>query len=273
MKYPYGRNIIITGASSGIGLASAEVFAKSGYCVWALSRRAKPMRTKKCGAGKIIEYPCDVTSEESVKCAMEIATAKQNIGIVLHSAGIGISGAAEDTEELAVKAQFETNFFGVLRINRYILPHMRNNGKGLVIVMSSVAAQTPIPFQSHYSSSKSALETYAQALRMEVKPFGIKVAIVEPGDTKTSFTQERQKNISSGSAYFEACNRAVSKMEKDEQNGHSPYKPAVAALKISERNNPPIRNVVGGGYKTLMILKRILPDSLVEYAIEKIYLV
>ena len=188
MRYPYGKAILITGASSGIGRAAAELFADAGYTVWAGSRHCEECVEKRLGGGEIRSLQMDVCNEDSTRRAVERAVSEGGLGIVLNCAGMGIAGPAEDTFEEAVRAQFEVNYFGTLRVNRMVLPYFRAQGKGLVLVMSSVAGRVPIPYQSHYSSSKYALDAYVEALRMEARPFGIRAALIEPGDTKTGFT-------------------------------------------------------------------------------------
>lgn len=188
MRYPYGKAILITGASSGIGRAAAELFADAGYTVWAGSRHCEESVEKRQGGGEIRSLQMDVCNEDSTRRAVERAVSEGGLGIVLNCAGMGIAGPAEDTFEEAVRAQFEVNYFGTLRVNRMVLPYFRAQGKGLVLVMSSVAGRVPIPYQSHYSSSKYALDAYVEALRMEARPFGIRAALIEPGDTKTGFT-------------------------------------------------------------------------------------
>jgi len=217
MRYPYGNSILITGASSGIGLAAAHLFAQAGYTVYAASRHCD-----EATEGPTINVKMDVCDEASVLRAREIIEARGGVGILLHCAGMGIAGAAEDTPEEAVRAQFEVNYFGVLRVNRVFLPMLRGRGGGLVLLMSSVAGRVPLPYQSHYSATKYALDTYTESLRMEGARFGLRAALIEPGDTKTGFTQARRMAIPGGSPYAGNCESAVARMAKDEQNGAAP---------------------------------------------------
>lgn len=206
-----------------------------------------------------------------MKAAVDSILQSGPIGIVLHSAGMGIAGAAEDTPDDAIRAQFDVNYFGVLRVNRHVLPAMRAQHNGFVIIMGSVAGRIPIPFQSHYSSSKYALDAYAEALRMELHPFGIPVSLVEPGDTKTGFTQNRQNASPADSPYTHNCESAVARMARDEQNGVQPEKPAKAALQLAQRKRPPVRKTVGLPYKIVMLLRRLLPAGLFEAVLRSIY--
>lgn len=272
MKYPYGNKILITGASSGLGLACAEFFANAGYTVWGVSRSSDES-TRSCGEGVIHTAKMDVNNDESVKKTIgNILNEEKEIGIVLHCAGFGIAGAAEDTPIEAVKQQMETNYYGVIRVNAAIMPSMRSRKKGLIIVMSSVAGLISIPFQSHYSSTKYALEAYVEALRMESRPYGIRAVLVEPGDTKTAFTASRKMAIPENSVYKQMCEKAVGKMAKDEINGKPPVSAAKTAFKLAQRENPPIRKAVGFDYQILVVMKKFLPARLTEYILHKMYL-
>jgi short-subunit dehydrogenase len=185
---------------------------------------------------------------------------------------MGIGGAAEDTSQLNAEKQMKTNYYGVLRVNRILFPLMRTQKRSLVLVMGSIAGRIGIPYQSHYSSSKFALEAYVEALRMEGKQFGIHATILEPGDTKTGFTTNRKMVVPRNSPYAEQAFKAVGKMEKDELDGASPRLVAKTVAKLAGRKNPPVRKVVGFGYKVLLFAKRLLPDRVVELILTKMYL-
>ena len=184
---------------------------------------------------------------------------------------MGIAGPAEDTFEEAVRAQFEVNYFGTLRVNRMVLPYFRAQGKGLVLVMSSVAGRVPIPYQSHYSSSKYALDAYVEALRMEARPFGIRAALIEPGDTKTGFTAARRMAMPEDSPYRKACEGAIARMAHDEETGVPAAKPAQAAFRLAERENPPVRVTVGAMYQGVMALRKIIPARAFERILAAMY--
>lgn len=264
--------VLITGGTSGIGLACAELFARKGVIVYAASRHAKG-KIRHIGKGEIRPLALDVCEETSVSTAVgHILNEEGRIGTVIHCAGIGIAGAAEDTPIEAATAQMQTNFFGVLRVNRLVLPHMRQYSSGLVLIIGSVAGLFPIPFQSHYSASKFALDAYASALQMELKPFGIRVSMLLPGDTKTSFTAARQNACPLQSPYWEICYRSVAKMEKDEQKGRLPESCARIAFRLSQCDHPPLRTVVGIEYKLLAFAKRFLPDRFILFILSKMYM-
>lgn len=270
MRLPYGNRIVITGASSGLGRAAAELFVRNGFTVYALSRHAEETDFPNADE-RLIRINTDVTEEVSVHRAAEKVNLLGGTGILLHCAGFGIAGAAEDTSPEDVRRQFETNFFGVLRVNRAFLPAMRRNGGGLVLAVGSVAGIYPIPFQSAYSASKFALEAYMEALRMEAAHFGIRACIIEPGDTKTGFTAAREMALPENSPYAAACRESVHKMEQDESSGAAPSSFAKTALRLARKKNPKPRVVVGASYCLLVFLKRLLPGRTVDFFLTRLY--
>lgn len=272
---PYGNNVLVTGASSGIGLACLLLFSERGYRVWGVSRSGTANQAIPSGARL---SSMDVTDDSSVSEGIQRiwmeATAQtgEGIGTVIHCAGFGIGGAAEDTPVAEAMAQFETNYFGVLRVNQALLPLMRARGASLVIVLGSIAGRISIPFQSHYSASKFAIEAYIEALRMEGRPFGIKASVVEAGDTRTGFTGMRRLAIPTDSPYSLQARRSIEKMEKDEREGYPPSTVAKAVYRVALGKRPPVRTAVGFSYKVLMILKRLLPDRVAELVVGLLYL-
>lgn len=271
MKYPYGKEVLIVGASSGIGKEAVERFGKAGYTVWAVSRRMVPETITKDGY-TLHTLPMDVTDEDSVRtCTQTIRQMGGEPGILLYCAGIGIAGSVEDTPIDAVKRQMETNYYGFLRLLPHVMPSMRAKKNGLIMAVSSVAGLVSLPFQSQYAAGKYALEATVQALRNEAKPYGIRAALIEPGDTKTGFTAYRKMEIPEGSVYTDACNRAVARMVKDEQNGKSPATAAKVALKLAGKKNPPQHNIVGLDYTLLALGIKLFPAVLVEKVMGMLY--
>jgi len=272
MRCPYGKNAFLTGGSSGIGLAAAELLAENGYTVYAASRNPAPAPSSFPGGGAILPVKMDIRDPQSVEAAAEDVLSQADIGIVIHSAGIGIACPAEDFVSDAVNGLMETNFTGALMVNSRFLPHLRQRGRGLCVMVGSLAGIFPIPFQSHYCSSKAALDLYAAALRMELRAYGVRVGLVLPGDTNTGFTAARAYRIDEASPFYGACLKAVKKMEKDETGGRPPESAARAILRLCGRNDPPLRTVVGLDYKLLAFLRRLLPDRLVEAILRSMYL-
>ncbi len=263
-KCPYNKSVLVTGASSGIGMETADLFAMNGFKVYAASRHPR-----KTDNPSIVPIEMDVTDEKSVeRAAREIG----ELGVIVHCAGFGISGSAEMAPADRVRAQMETNYFGVLNVNRVFMPLLRRNRRSLVLITGSIAGLVPIPYQSHYSSSKYALEAYGKALRMEAGQFGVKVTVVEPGDTKTGFTKARTSDEPEGSPYFDQCRESVAKMAKDEQSGKPANTVANVFLRLAFRKNPPVSVAVGFEYKAIALLARILPTRLVNWLVKLIYI-
>ncbi|MFQ5417908.1 MAG: SDR family oxidoreductase, partial [Myxococcota bacterium] len=215
---------------------------------------------------------CD---DDSVQRAVDFVSKREGrIDVVVNNAGVGLAGAVEDTSVEEARALFETNFFGVLRVCRAVLPALRAQGSGLIVNVSSLAGLVTIPFQGFYSASKYALESISDALRMELRPFGVHVTLLEPGDFKTGFTQSRVFSTGSreGSAYRKRCELAVGVMERDEQNGADPRQIAVLLAKILADPSPRNRYPVGGLAQRLGVTaRRVLPSSLLEKAIRAVY--
>ena len=269
MKNLYGSHVFVTGASSGIGKAIAEGFARSGCIVTGTSRHCEEQTLSFPGGGALTMQRMDVTDEASVAAVLSQIP---RIDIAVLAAGMGVAGPAEELSPALARLQMETNYLGVLTVGHYILPKMRQQKNGLFLVIGSIAGRVSIPMQSHYSSSKYALEAYVDAVRMEMKDFGVRACILEPGDTRTGFTAARQTTVSPDSPYYEITLKSVRKMEKDEQNGRSPDSVARLALKMSRRKNPPARVPIGLEYKLLMFLLRLLPDRLKEAILRLMYL-
>ncbi len=276
MSRQYGNVVLVTGASSGIGESIARVLSQCGYRVYGTSRKPPAQVQDSVGAQecRVEMLQMDVRNEESVRLAIEkIIEAEGEINIVINNAGMGIAGSVEDTSSEEAFLQLDTNFLGVHRVVRQVLPYMRKQGRGLIVNMSSVGALFPIPYQSMYVAAKAALEGMSGSLRNELRPFGIKVALVEPGDTKTGFTGSRIFVEAGGedSAYSEYSKKSIAVMEQDEQKGPDPIVVARAVRKIIERRKPPVCVVVGMQYKLLVFLKRLIPRALESYIVGRMY--
>lgn len=258
-----GKIVVITGATSGIGRATAELFAENGAQVICIARRM---------AQDFYSIPADITDASAVKNAVaEIKEKFGRIDVLINNAGMGISGAVEDTEISDAHAIFELNFFGALNMIKEVVPVMRECGGGTIVNISSVAAELAIPFQSFYSATKAALSSLSSALRGELAPFGIKVCAILPGDVKTDFTSSRRKNACDNPAYGDRVTRSVAVMEKDERNGLPPRAIARIAVKLASHKNPPVKVAGGRKYALFLFLNRILPARLVSYILAKMY--
>ncbi len=266
MKKQSKQVVLITGASSGIGKATAIMFAKSGYSVYGVARRNFEIE----GVNTVLG---DVTSVDDAKRIIEYVTNREGrLDIIVNNAGWGISGSVEFSDPEDVKRLFDVNFMGAVNFNQQALPIFRKQKCGKIINISSVGSFIPLPYQAFYSATKAALDAYAKALRAEVKPFGITVTNVLPGDIKTGFTASRKKSEKdTQGVYKEREERSVARMEKDEQNGMSPDKVAKVIFKLSKRKNPPPHKVVGGMYKLIGFLAKVLPERFVLWIVSKLY--
>lgn len=280
MNKLYGDVVIVTGASSGLGKATAETLVNMGYKVYGTSRNVQaegfteiiPASSSSSGFLRMVQL--DICSDESVEKAVNtILKEEGKVNILINNAGFGIAGSVEDTTIDEAYSQFNTNFFGMLRMSRAVLPTMREQNKGLIINLSSVAGVISIPFQSMYSASKYAVEAVTEAMRMELKPFNINVSMVEPGDTKTGFTDKRKYVEASkeGSAYYDMFTKSITSMEKSEQKGPGPHLVVKEILRIINRKNPPVRATAGFSYKAIVFLKRLVPAKFIEFVVTKIY--
>ena len=264
--------MFLTGGSSGIGMATAVLLAENGYIVYFASRNPAAKVCRFESRGEIRPVALDVRDEASITMAAKSVLEQADIGIIIHCAGIGIACAGEEYRAEAIDDLMDTNFTGVLRVNSQILPHLRNRGCGLCIIVGSVAGVFSIPFQSHYCASKAALDLYAGSLRMELRSFGVRVSLLMPGDTQTGFTGSRRFEIKETSPFYNDCIRAVGKMEKDETGGKPPITSAYAILRLCGSKNPPARKIVGFDYKLLVFLRRLLPEKTIEFLIRAVYL-
>ena len=266
--------VLITGASSGFGKASADHLAQLGHRVYGTSRRASfPEATPERDYPRMI--PMDVCDDDSVDAAVKfVLAAEKRLDVVVNNAGLGIAGAVEDTSLQEGKDLFETNFFGVHRVCRAVLPTLREQRSGLIVNISSLGGLVTIPFQGFYSASKFALEALTGALRMELMPLGIRVTMIEPGDFITGFTDSRvfASQSSTNPTYQASCQRAVAVMEHDQQNGAIPIQLARTLATIMEKPSPRLRYAVGMPAQRLAVaLRRVLPDRLVEKALMAYY--
>lgn len=266
----YGKNVFVTGASSGIGQACAIAFAKSGCTVTGVSRNTEEKTEYFPGGGSLSLHRLDVTDEAAVR---KFADSLPGVDIAILCAGMGVAGPAETTPSEMTRQQMEVNYFGTINVAQPCLTRMRGQGKGLLIVIGSIAGRVSIPMQSQYSASKYALEAFTDAVRMEMKKYGVRACIIEPGDTKTGFTAARvTQDDSSAESYGSVLRKSVAKMASDEQNGRSPDSVARVALALAGRKDPPARVPVGMDYKALMVLLRVMPDKCKEYILSKLYL-
>ena len=256
---------LVTGGSSGIGLAAARALRDRGLTVFIVSRR--PFTEKG------LHHLCaDVADERQCAEAVEAVLRKAGrLDLLVNCAGFGISGAVEFTEPAEAKKQMEVNFFGCVNMTKAALSYLRERGNGHIVNISSVAAPAAIPFQAYYSATKAAINAWTAALANELRPYGVSVTAVQPGDIKTGFTAAREKSVAGDEAYGGRISKSVAKMEHDEQNGMDPAKAGAYVAKIALKKHPKPVYTIGFSYKAICILLKLLPSRLANWLIGKLY--
>jgi NAD(P)-dependent dehydrogenase (short-subunit alcohol dehydrogenase family) len=257
------RSALVTGASAGIGKACADQLHAAGWTVTGASRRGTT-------SGGWTPLVIDVDEDESVRDGVAgLLAASGRIDAVVAAAGWGLAGAVERCSIQEAKAQLETNFWGCVRVVQQVLPAMRAQRGGRIVLISSIGGVLGIPFQAFYSASKFALEGYGEALAYEVAPFGIHVTLVEPGNVKTSFTASRRMAAAGEQdpVYQAAVSQAVGLMERDETNGVPAGDVAAAVRRVLNSQRPPRRVSVGkAGERVGLVARRLLPFRVFEAA-------
>src|SRR5574344_276704 len=251
--------ILITGASSGFGKATAERLANKGYTVYGTSRTETSHQ-------KIHFLQMDVREPESVAHAVgQIMAQEGRIDVVINNAGMGIGGSLEMATTEEIQLQMGTNFMGCVNVCQQVLPIMRKQRQGRIINLSSIGGIMGLPYQGFYSASKFAIEGFSEALAAEVKGFGITVSMVEPGDFATNFTASRKNSTltAENEDYKESFRRGLSLIEKEENGGLKPDVLACTMEKIIEARKPRLRYVVANFEQKLsVLLKHILPGNM-----------
>jgi NAD(P)-dependent dehydrogenase (short-subunit alcohol dehydrogenase family) len=261
--------VVITGGSSGIGKAVGEFLTDKGFVVYGTSRN--PERTKD---SKFTLLQMEVTDAKSIQnFFQQVIQLTGKIDVVVNNAGIGITGPIEETPTEEIKKAFDTNFFGPIDVMKAALPQMRKQKSGLIINITSIAGYMGLPYRGVYSSSKSALEIITEAIRMEVKSFGIQVVNVAPGDFATNIASGRyHAPILDSSEYKISYGNTLKMMDEHVDSGSNPNQMAEAIYKIIQTPNPKIHYKVGAFIqKFSIVLKRILPDRLYEKILMKHY--
>jgi NAD(P)-dependent dehydrogenase (short-subunit alcohol dehydrogenase family) len=258
------QNVLITGASSGIGKATAWLFAEEGFRVFGTSRREHPDED----GVEMLEL--DVRSDDSAqRCVREVLTRAGQIDVLINNAGIEHVEIAEETAMEDARAVFETNFFGVVRMTNAVLPDMRAHRQGRIINVGSLAAWVGEPGEAFYSASKAALARYTEALRHEVWPFGIHVSLVEPGAVKTNLLQAA--SMPEGTIRdYEAVRRAARHtLHEALRQGDDPFQVAHLILQAARARSPRLRYGAGGEAHWIPYLKVLLPQRLFDYLLRR----
>jgi short-subunit dehydrogenase len=249
------NRVMVTGASAGIGRATAEQLAASGRSVVGLSRREVAIE----GMSWLAADLDTDAAEQAVTAGIERLG---GLDALVCCAGWGLAGSVEATTVVDARAQLETNFFGVVRATRAALPALRASG-GRLVILSSIGGIIGLPFQAYYSASKFALEGWAEALWWELRPQGVSVSLLEPGNFATGFTDARRSvGLGDEDPYASAQTTAIATMERDERGGQPPEVVARAVIKLLEQRRPPLRRSVGPASERVGLLaKRLLPQA------------
>lgn len=254
--------VLITGGSSGIGKSVGNFLHEKGYEVYGTSRNPDKI------TGSVFPLlPLDVRDTESIANAVEqVIQRSGKIDVLINNAGVGITGPLEEIPDTEIKNNFETNLFGPIAVMKAVLPHMRKQKSGLIINVTSIAGYMGLPYRSVYSASKGALELITEALRMEVKSFGVTITNVAPGDFATSIADRRyHAPLVKGSPYETSYGRTLATMNEHVDSGSNPDEMAEAIYAIMKTPNPDVHYKVGAFMqKFSIVLKRVLPDKVYE---------
>ncbi len=260
--------ILVTGASSGLGKASADKLVSEGHTVYGTSRSKEGM------LDGVFFLKADSSSDGDVRKAVDTVLEREGrIDVLINNAGMGIAGPFEFCTEEDCLRQMDINFMGAVRYARAVIPAMRRRRSGHIICVSSVGGRVGLPFQSMYSASKFAIEGWCEAMRLEVMQFGIKVTTVAPGDFHTGFTAQRKAvSEDNASAVYADYGRSLGIIEKNELGGLEPEVFAEAILKLTESSSPAYRRIVATFVQKLSVTARaILPGPVFAWIMKLYY--
>jgi NAD(P)-dependent dehydrogenase (short-subunit alcohol dehydrogenase family) len=257
---------LVTGASSGIGKATAERLVKAGYKVYGTSRRGA-----KTGQPAFEMLPLDVTSDESVATAVnELIRREGRIDLLVNNAGFGVApGGAEESSIEQARSIFETNFFGIIRMTRAVVPHMRKQRGGRIINIGSVLGFLPMPYGALYAATKHAIEGYSESLDHELRTRGIRVSVIEPAYTKTPFDANFMEPDAKLDEYREVRAAVTKRVKEVMATADQPGVVAEVVLKAAKAPRPKLRYTAGGLANRLRLLRRFAPAGLVDAGIRK----
>lgn len=260
--------VLITGASSGIGRACARNLVDQGYVVYGTSRSPQDVDS----VAGVEMLPLDVTQPNSPRRCVEIVLEREDrVDVLINNAGMVIHGSLEETRMEEVKTHFETNFFGAVRMINAVLPAMRQRCRGRIVNMSSVAGRIGVPFMGFYAASKFALEGYSQSLREELKPFGIKVVLIEPGFIRTPIGEHAMRPGEPLPAYDSQRERAWEAYESFLETAPEPGAVARTLARILDDPNPGFRYPVGSSAHLALALQSWLPDRVLRWGIRRAF--
>jgi short-subunit dehydrogenase len=275
--------IVITGATNGIGLATAKYLLEKGHTVYGIARHAYEGNDFVC-------YQADVNDSTAVSAIFEeIYHIEGHIDVLVNNAGFGIAGAIADASKEKMNAITQTNLVALADLCGKIIPYMRKNEigtknksvkkqspvnrgrRGTIVNISSVGGIMPLPYQAMYSATKAGVEVFSRALDNEVNDQKIRVCAVLPNDTKTGFTEARVVEANESAPNAERMRHSILKMEHDEQNGMPPLAVAKVVYKAISKRHPPLRMSVGFLSKLEVFLTRLLPVAVINKILKKMY--
>lgn len=256
---------IVTGASGGIGEATARALHSAGYRVFGTSRRAPA--TKSPGIEHLV---CDVTSEESVQAAVgEVLSKAGRVDLLVNNAGVGLVAAAEESSLEQAKSLFDVNLFGLIRMTKAVLPTMRNQRAGRIVNLSSVMGLIPAPFMALYAASKHAVEGYSESLDHEIRGSGVRVVLVEPAYTRTAFEGNVYQADQQLDVYRSARTNAEGVLRDGMKTADTPELVASAVVKASTELNPRRRYTAGRAARQISLLRRFVPTAAFDKSLRK----
>ena len=271
-----GRVALVTGGSSGIGKATAFSFRRAGFEVYAVARRIERMAALQ--ATGVHTFTMDVTDDASMVAGVErVISETGRIDVLVNNAGYGSYGAVEDVPIDEARRQFEVNVFGLARLCQLVTPHLRERGSGRIINVSSIGGKFYEPLGAWYHATKFAVEGFSDSLRVELRPFGIDVVLIEPGPIKTEWntlSRESLAETARGGAYEEMAGKVFATMERGDGRlmGSSPKTVAKKIVKTALVNTPRARYPVGKGAGTIMRARKLLPDVAFDAIVTRMYL-
>jgi NAD(P)-dependent dehydrogenase (short-subunit alcohol dehydrogenase family) len=268
------RSVLVTGAGSGIGQGIAERLARAGFRVIGTTRdaaRSQALEDDARAAGWMARFvPLELASPASIHALAERIAADGGLDVLVLNAGFGVFGAVEDVDADLAARQFAVNVLGPLELTRRLLPGLRER-RGRVIWIGSLAGRISLPFQAHYSATKAAVAAVSDALRIELRPHGVGVTCIEPGDFATRFASARTIAAVPGSAYRNAHARCLTAVETQERSAPSPEWVARIVEEVCRHPCPPARRPVGTLARTMCVVLRLVPDRVREVIVRAHY--
>lgn len=259
------RTAIVTGASSGIGKASAEALARAGFKVFGTSRRSRGVAP----AGTTM-LTCDVTDESAVKALVDtVLSATGRVDVVVNNAGLGLLGGAEESSIEQIKGLFDVNLFGAVRVTNAVLPAMRRQRQGRIINISSGLGFIPAPYSAHYAASKHALEGYSESLDHEIRDFNVRVSLIEPAYVRSPFDQNSLEPDMKLDVYAEARKRVAAFVRDVLPTADTPEMVADAVRLAATDATPKRRYTVGKVAGQISLLRRLMPAKIFDKALRQ----